>query len=103
MEPTTLQEVPLGLVSYLIDSPALACWAWSFYIFREEKQCKSGPLGPRLPLLYNLWALAPAAPRQLAPQEIRTFFVTSVADGRKAILPSHRMAGLLIDPSKSCA
>jgi putative transposase len=34
---------------------------------------------------------------QLAPQEIRTFFVTSVTDGRKAILQSHRMAGLLID------
>jgi putative transposase len=34
---------------------------------------------------------------QLAPQEIRTFFVTSVSYGRKAILQSHRMAGLLID------
>jgi hypothetical protein len=33
---------------------------------------------------------------QLAPQEIRTFFVTSVTDGRKAI-QSRRMAGLLID------
>jgi hypothetical protein len=33
----------------------------------------------------------------LAPQEIHTFFVPSVTDGRKAILQSHRMAGLLID------
>jgi hypothetical protein len=57
----------------------------------------SGPLGPRLPLIYNLWALAPAAPMQLAPEEFAHFFVTSVADGRKAILQSHRMAGLLID------
>ncbi len=45
---------------------------------------QSGPSGPRL-LIYNLWALAPAAPMQLAPQEIRTFFVTSVTDRRKAI------------------
>ena len=34
---------------------------------------------------------------RLAPQEIRSFFVTSVTDGRKAILQSQRMAGLLID------
>ena len=34
---------------------------------------------------------------RFAPQEIRTFFVTSVTDRRKAILQSHRMAGLLID------
>ena len=48
-------------------------------------------------LIYNRWALAPASPMRLAPQEIRTFFVTSVTLGRKAILQSHRMAGLLID------
>ena len=33
----------------------------------------------------------------LAPQEIRTFFVTSVTDGRRALLQSERMAKLLID------
>jgi len=54
-------------------------------------------LQDRVYLIYNFWALAPAAPMQLAPQEIRTLFVTSVTDGRKAILQSHRMAGLLID------
>jgi len=33
----------------------------------------------------------------LAPQAIRTFFVTSVTDGRRALLQSERMARLLID------
>lgn len=33
----------------------------------------------------------------LAPQEIRTFFVTSVTDGRRPLLQSVRMATLLID------
>jgi putative transposase len=33
----------------------------------------------------------------LAPQQIRTFFVTSVTAGRRAILQSHRSATLLID------
>jgi hypothetical protein len=28
---------PLGLVSHLIDSPALTCWAWSFYILGRCK------------------------------------------------------------------
>ena len=31
------------------------------------------------------------------PQEVRTFFVTSVTDGRRALLQSERMAKLLID------
>ena len=34
---------------------------------------------------------------RLAPQEIRTFVVTSVTDGRRALLQSERMAKLLID------
>jgi REP-associated tyrosine transposase len=34
---------------------------------------------------------------QPAPQEIRTFFVTSVTDGRRALLQSERMAKLLIN------
>ena len=34
---------------------------------------------------------------RLAPQEVRTFFVTSVTDGRRALLQSERMAKLLID------
>jgi putative transposase len=33
----------------------------------------------------------------LAPQQIRTFFVTSVTSGRRALLQSHRSATLLID------
>jgi len=33
----------------------------------------------------------------VAPQEVRTFFVTSVAQGRRAILQSAQMAGLLMD------
>src|SRR5437016_5273194 len=33
----------------------------------------------------------------LAPQEIRTFFLTSVTWGRRAILQSDRMAVLLVD------
>jgi putative transposase len=37
---------------------------------------------------------------QLAPQEIRTFFVTSVASGHTAIFQSTRLAGLLIDVLK---
>lgn len=32
-----------------------------------------------------------------APQEIRTFFVTSVTDGRRALLQSDRMARLFLD------
>ena len=32
----------------------------------------------------------------LAPQEIRTFFVTSVTDGRRALLQSERMAKLFL-------
>lgn len=38
-------------------------------------------------------ALAPAR----APQEKRTFFVTAVCSGHRALLQSHRMAGLLMD------
>ena len=34
---------------------------------------------------------------ELAPQEIRTFFVTSVTIGRRSILQSQSMAGLLMD------
>ena len=34
---------------------------------------------------------------RLAPQEIRTFFVTSVTDGRRSIFQTDRMAGLLLD------
>jgi putative transposase len=34
---------------------------------------------------------------ELAPQEIRTFFVTSITNGRKSILQSRRMAGLFMD------
>jgi len=33
----------------------------------------------------------------LAPQSIRTFFVTSATDGRRALLQSDRMAQLLVD------
>lgn len=36
----------------------------------------------------------------LAPQEVRTFFVTSVTSGRRMILQSERMANLLIDVFK---
>jgi putative transposase len=36
----------------------------------------------------------------LAPQEIRTFFVTSVTSGRRSIFQSARLAGLLIDVLK---
>ena len=36
----------------------------------------------------------------LAPQNIRTFFVTSVTDGRRALLQSIRSASLLIDVMK---
>src|SRR5689334_17714189 len=36
----------------------------------------------------------------LAPQEIRTFFVTSVTDQRHMLLQSERMANLLIDVMK---
>ncbi len=60
------------------NHPQLALWGY----FMVASFAGSGPLRPRLPLIYNLWALAPAAHRQL---------------GRKAILQSHRMAGLLID------
>src|SRR5579862_3043857 len=37
---------------------------------------------------------------QLAPQEIRTFFVTSVTSGRRSIFQSARLAGLLIEVLK---
>jgi len=37
---------------------------------------------------------------QLAPQEIRTFFVTSVTSGRASIFQSARLAGLLIEVLK---
>ena len=37
---------------------------------------------------------------QLAPQEIRTFFITSVTSGRKSIFQSARLASLLIDVLK---
>src|SRR2546423_8250961 len=33
----------------------------------------------------------------IAPQSVRTFFVTSVTHQRRALLQSERMAGLLID------
>jgi putative transposase len=34
---------------------------------------------------------------KLAPQEIRTFFVTSITNGRRSILQSRKMAGLFMD------
>src|SRR4051812_17002200 len=43
----------------------------------------------------NMRASAPA--RKRAPQEVRTFFVTSSTWGRRPILQTERMAGLLVD------
>ena len=34
--------------------------------------------------------------RKLAPQEVRTFFVTSVTWGRRSLFQTDRMAGLFI-------
>ena len=51
---------------------------------------------PRKSRYRKVRALALVA-MHLAPQEIRTFFITSVASGRRDILQSDRMAGLLID------
>jgi putative transposase len=39
---------------------------------------------------------------QLAPQDLRTFFVTSVTVDRRALLQSERMAGMLVDVLQSC-
>lgn len=46
--------------------------------------------------LLKFRALAPGMP-QIAPQEIRTFFITTISWGRRSIFRTDRMASLLID------
>lgn len=64
----------------------------------EAPDFKSGEAGlqTRIKIIYNRTASA-VVKMPLAPQEIRTFFVTSVTDGRRALLQSERMARLFID------
>jgi putative transposase len=57
---------------------------------------KSGPSGPRKDcVIYP--GFSPGGTLKDAPQEIRTFFATSVSNGRRPIFRAHKMARLLLD------